>query len=54
MSIVMTVHSISHLGIEKEYKYFPFYSWRIKDKLTGRCPMMNNCPMMHRCPMKKI
>jgi hypothetical protein len=54
ISIVMTLHSISHLGIEKEYKYFPFYSWGIKDKLTGRCPMMNNCRMMHRCHMKKI
>ena len=56
MSIIITLHGISHLGIEKEYKYVPFYSWGIKQGLTNRCPMMDRCPMMGgpmmgRCPM---
>lgn len=26
-SIVITLHGISHVGLEKEYNYIPFYSW---------------------------
>ena len=29
-SIVITLHGISHLGLEREYGYVPFYSWRIQ------------------------
>jgi len=44
-SIVITLHAISHLGLEKEYKYIPFYSWTIKPAMEHRCPMEHTCPM---------
>jgi len=40
-SIVITLHGISHLGLEKEYGYVPFYSWRIKPAMRHSCPMKN-------------
>lgn len=40
-SIVITLHAISHLGLEKEYKYIPFYSWRVKPAMGHSCPMKN-------------
>jgi hypothetical protein len=31
-SIVVTLHGISHLGLEREYNYIPFYSWNTSMK----------------------
>jgi hypothetical protein len=45
LSIVITVHGISHIGLEMNYDYIPFYSWMVKQKLNNRCPIMHNCPM---------
>jgi hypothetical protein len=27
LSIMITVHGISHIGLEAQYKYIPVYSW---------------------------
>lgn len=40
LSIGIGVHSISHLGLEKEYNYVPFDLWEIPRKPKMECPCM--------------
>jgi hypothetical protein len=40
-AIAIGIHSISHLGLEKEYKYVPFHLWDLPEKnMKMKCPCM--------------
>jgi hypothetical protein len=58
ITIALGVHGISHLLLEKEYKFVPFYLWKLPVKhvecpcMSGKCPCMSGkCPCMTgKCP----
>jgi len=66
-SIVLGIHGLSHLLLEKEYKYTPLDIWKIPQenkegmgypiRRRGVCPHMRRgeCPYMRRgeCPFMK-
>jgi hypothetical protein len=38
-TIVLTIHGISHVLLEKEYNFIPFYMWNLPVK-NVECPCM--------------
>lgn len=43
LSIVVGIHGLSHLGLEKEYQYVPFNLWNLPHK-DMVCPCMKHKP----------